>query len=304
MNSSDDFEKSLEVMEGQQVDADMVDAPQSEAASMDVPQVPDEQGAGMDGEADVPALLEHEISKKRVALAGVGILLALALVCGGAWCISAQKPDAKKPTAVERVKSDEESASRTDDARTDASADEGKEEGASAEEDAKAGESATTAPSDNAGRESTPARAAEAAAPAPNKRNEPAGNTASSGAGDSHAKHTHNWVSQTTTVHHDAQYNYVHHDAVTKGVLICNHCNAQFESVEAWGVHIDSYINEYLATNPPFEEGTHTILVPNASYRTESVVVQPAWEEQVLVSEAWDETVTVGSVCASCGAVK
>ena len=58
------------------------------------------------------------------------------------------------------------------------------------------------------------------------------GGSSSSG-GSSQSQHTHNWVAQTTTVHHDAVYKTVHHDAVyttvhhdavTEDRTICNNC--------------------------------------------------------------------------------
>lgn len=116
------------------------------------------------------------------------------------------------------------------------------------------------------------------------------GSSSSGNSGSSKPQHTHNWVAQTTTVHHDAQYKTVHHDAVTKGVCICNGCGAQFDNESAWGAHSKS---EALSGN--YNCG---------SYHTSSIVVTPAWDEQVLVSEAWDETVTTGYKCSTCGAVK
>lgn len=47
------------------------------------------------------------------------------------------------------------------------------------------------------------------------------------------ASHQHNWVVQTKTVHHDAQYRTVHHDAVVKYVSICNNCGADITGNEA-----------------------------------------------------------------------
>lgn len=121
------------------------------------------------------------------------------------------------------------------------------------------------------------------------------GNSGSSGnnsgsntdGGESKPQHTHNWVAQTTTVHHDAEYKTVHHEAVTKGVCVCNGCGAQFDTDDDWGVHSKNH----------FFDGCQ-------SYHTSKVVIQQAWDEQVLVSAAWDETVTTGYVCSGCGAAK
>lgn len=101
------------------------------------------------------------------------------------------------------------------------------------------------------------------------------------------ASHQHNWVVQTKTVHHDAQYRTVHHDAVVKYVSICNNCGADITGNEA--AHIkNSLLN-----------GGNC-----GSCHEESRTVQAAYDEQVQVSAAWDETVTTGHKCSGCGATK
>lgn len=101
------------------------------------------------------------------------------------------------------------------------------------------------------------------------------------------ASHQHNWVVQTKTVHHDAQYRTVHHDAVVKYVSICNNCGADITGNEA--AHIkNSLLN-----------GGNC-----GSCHEESRTVQAAYDEQVQVSAAWDETVTTGNKCSGCGATK
>lgn len=101
------------------------------------------------------------------------------------------------------------------------------------------------------------------------------------------ASHQHNWVVQTKTVHHDAQYRTVHHDAVVKYVSICNNCGADITGNEA--AHIkNSLLN-----------GGNC-----GSCHEESRAVQAAYDEQVQVSAAWDETVTTGYKCSGCGATK
>lgn len=101
------------------------------------------------------------------------------------------------------------------------------------------------------------------------------------------ASHQHNWVVQTKTIHHDAQYRTVHHDAVVKYVSICNNCGADITGNEA--AHIkNSLLN-----------GGNC-----GSCHEESRTVQAAYEEQVQVSAAWDETVTTGYKCSGCGATK
>lgn len=101
------------------------------------------------------------------------------------------------------------------------------------------------------------------------------------------ASHQHNWVVQTKTVHHDAQYRTVHHDAVVKYVSICNNCGADITGNEA--AHIK---------NSLLNSGNC------GSCHEESRTVQAAYDEQVQVSAAWDETVTTGYKCSGCGATK
>lgn len=101
------------------------------------------------------------------------------------------------------------------------------------------------------------------------------------------ASHQHNWVVQTKTVHHDAQYRTVHHDAVVKYVSICNNCGADITGNEA--AHFkNSLLN-----------GGNC-----GSCHEESRTVQAAYDEQVQVSAAWDETVTTGYKYSGCGATK
>lgn len=109
----------------------------------------------------------------------------------------------------------------------------------------------------------------------------------SNGGGGSKPQHTHNWIPQTTVVHHDAVYQTIHHDAVTEEIYICNNCNANITS-DPWGHINDSFLNG---------DGSC------GGYHSEWKVTSPAWDETVEVSPAWDETVTTGYTC-SCGAVK
>lgn len=112
----------------------------------------------------------------------------------------------------------------------------------------------------------------------------------SNGGGGSKPQHTHNWVPQTTVVHHDAVYKTVHHDAVYKTVCVCNGCGAQFDTDDSWGAHSESQ----------FMSGNYGC----GSYSANSIVVSPAWDETVEVSPAWDETVTTGYKCSGCPATK
>lgn len=118
--------------------------------------------------------------------------------------------------------------------------------------------------------------------------------------------HQHDWVAQTKTVHHDAQYTTVHHDAVTHQVwhdpvteehYICNQCGADITS-DPWG-----HINNSLM-NGGNCGGYHSTYVTVKQGYYETVTDQAAYDEQVQVSKAWDETVTTGYKCSSCGATK
>lgn len=102
----------------------------------------------------------------------------------------------------------------------------------------------------------------------------------SNGGGGSKPQHTHNWVPQTTVVHHDAVYKTVHHDAVYKTVCVCNGCGAQFDTDDSWGAHSESQLMS----------GNYGC----GSYSPNSIVVSPAW----------DETVTTGYKCSGCPATK
>lgn len=109
-----------------------------------------------------------------------------------------------------------------------------------------------------------------------------AGNSGStSGGGSSQPSqpaHTHNWVPVTQTINHPAEYKTVHHDAVTKEVVMCS-CG------------IENPGRDHVVSN------RHTTSV-------KTVTVTPAWDEQVLVKNAWTETVTTGYRCSTCGATK
>lgn len=115
------------------------------------------------------------------------------------------------------------------------------------------------------------------------------GSGSSNNGGGSKPQHTHNWIPQTTVVHHEAQYQTIHHDAVYGTGVECNGCFAQFNSYEAWLAHSDSQL----------DNGNNNCM----GYHTIKIVLEQAWDETVEVSPAWDETVTTGYTC-SCGAVK
>lgn len=118
------------------------------------------------------------------------------------------------------------------------------------------------------------------------------GSTGSNGGsgGGSKPQHVHNWVAQTTVVHHDAVYQTIHHDAVYGTGVECNGCFAQFDSYGAWKAHCNSQL----------DSGNSNCM----GYHTIEIVLKQAWEETVEISSAWDETVTTGYACSGCGATK
>lgn len=116
------------------------------------------------------------------------------------------------------------------------------------------------------------------------------GSGSSNNGGGSKPQHTHNWVPQTTVVHHDAVYQTIHHDAVYGTGVECNGCFAQFDSYGAWKAHCNSQL----------DSGNTNCM----GYHTIEIVLEQAWDETVEVSPAWDETITTGYTCSSCGATK
>ena len=113
----------------------------------------------------------------------------------------------------------------------------------------------------------------------PNPKTPENGGTGNSG---SKPVHTHNWVEQTKTVHHDA---------VTKSVHICNVCGAQFDSSSGLSAHFKDALKNKTGCK-------------KSSGRVDTITVQEAYDEKALVKDAWDETVVTGYKCSGCGAVK
>lgn len=121
---------------------------------------------------------------------------------------------------------------------------------------------------------------------APSQGNQ-GGNTGSNQGGSAQS-HQHNWVAKT--LHHDAVYEnqttYVHHDAVTKDVMVCNDCGA--EGIDR--AHLKQ----------------ETMNGGSGGYHVIKKTITAAYDEpvtkSVLVSAAYDET--VGYYCPICGATK
>lgn len=114
------------------------------------------------------------------------------------------------------------------------------------------------------------------------------GSGSSNNGGGSKPQHTHNWVPQTTVVHHDAQYQTIHHDAVYGTRVTCNQCHADLTNQDVFAHFEESFLNGGSCE----------------SYSTVDYQISPAWDEQVLVSDTRDETVTTGYKCSGCPATK
>lgn len=155
------------------------------------------------------------------------------------------------------------------------------EEGQKAEEDNTEG--AGNAKPDNGGGDDT-----TKAGGGSGTQNQGGGGSSSGGSGNGgDSEHTHNWVPQTTTIHHDAQYQTIHHDAITEEIYICNNCGANITG-DPWGHINDSFLNG---------DGSC------GGYHSEWKVTSPAWDETKEVSPAWDETITTYK-CSGCPATK
>lgn len=135
--------------------------------------------------------------------------------------------------------------------------------------------------------------------------NKPSGNTGSTE--KPKPNHTHKWVEQFKTIHHDAVYEnkYVvdqpaYDEQVPKyanvPVMICNDCGAELNASNCWD-HIENH-----AMNGGKGSWTDTYKQVVVGYDTVHHPEQ-GHNEQVLVKEAWDEKVSNGFKC-SCGATK
>lgn len=153
-------------------------------------------------------------------------------------------------------------------------------------------------------------------------------NKSNSGSSASNAAtHTHNWVAQYTTVHHDAQYSTVHHDAtghyetqtVSDGYYSeepkyatgymnkCFGCGlTELDFGNDWEAFSDHIVDEgsrYGMVWGTWQIGTEQVWHDPV---TQQVWIEdsPAYDEQAKVSDAYDEQVISGYTCSSCGATK
>lgn len=60
------------------------------------------------GKKSTIVLFDHEFDKRKAVLAGLGGLLAIALIGGGVWYAASQKPEPKEPTPIEQTEKQEQ----------------------------------------------------------------------------------------------------------------------------------------------------------------------------------------------------
>lgn len=249
------------------------------------------------------------MSRRGIVAVCAGSVAALALVFGCVWWFTMNMqpdggPDADTPTVAASAESDEtdedEGSPVSENEETESKSDEGSgNEEAEVESDEVSDDTASS--NSDTGSTSSASSSGSGGSSASNPSGGSTGSTSSGSTGatgatsgggsssggtsQSQPQHTHNWVAQTTTVHHDAVYQTVHHDAVTEERHICNGCGADITGNES------AHLKE-------------NILNGCGGWHSEVVTVQAAYDEQVLVSAAYDETVVTGYTCSGCGATK
>lgn len=87
------------VMEGNK------DFDKQEMGTQQMPHVPTE---GEEGKKGTVVLFGHEFDKRKAVMAGLGGLLAIALIGGGVWYASSQKTEPKEPTPIEQAEKTEQ----------------------------------------------------------------------------------------------------------------------------------------------------------------------------------------------------
>ena len=130
------------------------------------------------------------------------------------------------------------------------------------------------------------------------------GNTGSSGTVVSTSPaetHTHSWVEQFKTVHHEEEYHYetktvvdqeARDEEIKEARVVCG-CGRFFETIDAWDDHgiDDGCIYGYSVKKVVVDTVHHAAVT-----HTEQV--------RVVDKAAWDEQVSAGYKCSLCGATK
>ena len=82
------------------------DKDKQEMGTKQMPHVPiEDEDTGKKGTI---VLFGHEFDKRKAVLAGLGGLLAIALIGGGVWYAASQKPEPKEPTPIEQTEKQEQ----------------------------------------------------------------------------------------------------------------------------------------------------------------------------------------------------
>lgn len=130
------------------------------------------------------------------------------------------------------------------------------------------------------------------------------------------SSHIHEWKEITETIHHDAEYKTVHHNAVTeevkitdsqawteyiyKDICVCNECGYSAESYEELDSHFwDAHDYEYSGWHS--ESVLEQTIEHPEEFHYETRTISEAYDEQVVTKQAYDETITTGYKCATCG---
>lgn len=82
------------------------DKDKQETGTQQMPHVPTE--VEEDEKKGTIVLFGHEFDKKKAVMAGLGGLLAIALIGGGVWYAASQKPEPKEPTPIEQTEKTEQ----------------------------------------------------------------------------------------------------------------------------------------------------------------------------------------------------
>lgn len=128
--------------------------------------------------------------------------------------------------------------------------------------------------------------------------------------------HVHQWVQQTTLVHHDAV---THTEKVEvtpawdeeKVTYVCSGCGQSFDTKEACQQHIDeakAAAGSGSGSSSSSSSGSSSsspCASASVQEKKETIHHDAVYEDKVVVDkEAWDETVVTGYVCSGCGATK
>lgn len=124
-------------------------------------------------------------------------------------------------------------------------------------------------------------------------------------------QHTHNWVAQTKTIHHDAVYEtkYVvdqpaydeQPDWKDVDGYICDNCHQEMFTLEEAQMHVQISATMGSGNCKSYHAGL--VRIPPGA-QTPIHHDEVGHYEQVLVKDAWDETVNNGYKCSICGATK